>query len=575
MHDLVLNQILTHDILDGFYPTGWAVPSDSFVPSGALIKAVILNGGVELAGVDKVNSISPSSHYDGAQGFGRVSLIDSLPLSGKNGIKAHIIDRKNILLNDQHKFQVSIKKNSQCDTNVFSATLVWMDPPAAIGCKSCVLNDLDLYIKDINSGIEYYPNGHTSKDLDNNVERIRIDAKDSDRFEISVFASNLVTSSQKYSLVVTGCLNDGDDTSPSITPSPIQSPVQSPISDGVISLQTDAGSNDRSPGFMFDVTAKDNDITIESFDIVVNSQSNLVVAIYSKIGSHIGSETSSRDWEKIGSVSVTGAGLGRKTHIPPGSFDTAVVNRNKVRAFFITITSTKEVILRCQKVNEASFLIGSDSNLIITGGTGIKKLFKKKVGEHAFSGNIYYKLGTGANDSINDDNSNRETDSNPHTSLNALHDPKGKTGAIGHMFDVEASVSLMVTSLGVLISSKGTCSIQIYTKVGSYVGYEEDSSKWTNLINVNVISSGPSSITKITGFNSLSIPKNGKRSFYVTSSSKDLIYSKVNDKNAIIASNNDMSIPVGSLTKKLFDKASSGMGWNGVIYYEVQSSTIP
>ena len=41
-------------ILDGFYPSRRAALEDSFIPSVALIKAVILNGGVEVNGVDNI-----------------------------------------------------------------------------------------------------------------------------------------------------------------------------------------------------------------------------------------------------------------------------------------------------------------------------------------------------------------------------------------------------------------------------------------------------------------------------------------------------------------------------------------
>ena len=76
---------------------------------------------------------------------------------------------------------------------------MWMDPPAAIGCKSCVLNDLDLYVKNIHSGDNYYANNCNSLDANNNVERVRVNADDGDLFEISVHASNLITSNQMYS----------------------------------------------------------------------------------------------------------------------------------------------------------------------------------------------------------------------------------------------------------------------------------------------------------------------------------------------------------------------------------------
>lgn len=61
----------------GWYPTFAPVNSNGFVPSAALIKAVLINSAVELTGSGSAGSIPNFS-----QGFGRIQLAFSLPVDG-------------------------------------------------------------------------------------------------------------------------------------------------------------------------------------------------------------------------------------------------------------------------------------------------------------------------------------------------------------------------------------------------------------------------------------------------------------------------------------------------------------
>jgi len=94
-----------------------------------------------------------------------------------------------------------------------------MNWAGANGCTSCVLNDLDLKVEKYGTNGEivntFYPNGLSRPDDKNNAERVRLDGrigeaheglvKKNDTFGIIVKANNLVTKSQKYALVITGC----------------------------------------------------------------------------------------------------------------------------------------------------------------------------------------------------------------------------------------------------------------------------------------------------------------------------------------------------------------------------------
>jgi len=105
---------------DGFFPTG-----ESIDPSGMLLKAVLISGAQQLSLIDNGFTSTPTAFYDNNQGFGRVSLIDSLPLEGANLINASYADRAIIRDGETIDFEVNITHAGGCRENDFRATLVW------------------------------------------------------------------------------------------------------------------------------------------------------------------------------------------------------------------------------------------------------------------------------------------------------------------------------------------------------------------------------------------------------------------------------------------------------------------
>ena len=97
-----------------------------------------------------------------------------------------------------------------------------LDPPGSVGCKNCLMNDVDLSIN-TSSGTRY-PNGRTSRDSKNTVERIITNPSHGEEVSIFVDATNFATKSQKYSLAITGCFHEagalrGMNTAPASSPS--------------------------------------------------------------------------------------------------------------------------------------------------------------------------------------------------------------------------------------------------------------------------------------------------------------------------------------------------------------------
>lgn len=201
---------------DGFYPSGAKVAANSVKIGGSLLKAILVNGGQQIIGVNNIPyydaGVTPSQMYDNNQGFGLINLSKTLPLlpsmNGTLPFNAFVVDRE--VLNDQATKSFMFP---MCTTTDFRVTLTWFDPPGQSGCNKCLVNDLDLKVKFAATDEPvFYPNGKNSKDSLNNVERIVVSSNEimeGDVLEVSVSAANLATAMQKFSLAATGCFGEG------------------------------------------------------------------------------------------------------------------------------------------------------------------------------------------------------------------------------------------------------------------------------------------------------------------------------------------------------------------------------
>eukprot|EP00984_Skeletonema_dohrnii_P009897 scaffold3809_cov91-Skeletonema_dohrnii-CCMP3373.AAC.4 len=243
---------------EGYYPSGTKNSNDALNPSGGLIKAVLLNGAQALLGVDNVDAgggVTPSAPYDNNQGFGRLSLQDSVYLAGKTNVQLKIWDRESVPNRVTNTYDVTIDKSGGCQANDLSVTLVWMEEGSVSGCTACVLHDIDLSVSF--RGTTYYPNGRSSPDRTNNSERVVINGvQDGETATISVNAHNIAKSDQTYALVATACFNGVANTLvgtnvfglQSAAPSTSLSPSDSSMPSASPSTSAEPSSNPSSSG---------------------------------------------------------------------------------------------------------------------------------------------------------------------------------------------------------------------------------------------------------------------------------------------------------------------------------------
>ena len=174
--------------VQGFYPTGSATPSNAHLPRASTIKAVLMNGAQSLLGIDLNNGSSATiATYDNNQGNGLVSLSNSLYLGDVSSAKLYAHE-DSLFQDDVWSKTFSI---GSCNVGDFSVTLAYTDMASSSGCTNCLMNDLDLIVT--KASVVYYPNGGTSADSTNSIERTIISATNGDSITVSVTATNLMS----------------------------------------------------------------------------------------------------------------------------------------------------------------------------------------------------------------------------------------------------------------------------------------------------------------------------------------------------------------------------------------------
>ncbi len=99
-------------------------------PSGSLMKAVLMNGarplrgGVQYVPGGDVLEDQPLAEYDSNQGMGRVNLLESVPLRGRNEMRMMVVNDKWIGDGERDVYKVFVDRSDGCDREL-SATLAW------------------------------------------------------------------------------------------------------------------------------------------------------------------------------------------------------------------------------------------------------------------------------------------------------------------------------------------------------------------------------------------------------------------------------------------------------------------
>jgi len=189
---------------DGFYPSGSATPADALTPSGALVKAALINSAVDMSGV--------AGYPSNQEGWGRV-LADNACYFPGDARKLHLIaDLRNaagLSTGNEAQYQFAVNGSAQ----QLRLTLVWTDPPAAAstGTANAAVNDLDLevttpssavYLGNVFSGGVSVPGG--TPDTKNNVEQVHVSSPSPGIWTVKCKATAVNVGTQGFALIATG-----------------------------------------------------------------------------------------------------------------------------------------------------------------------------------------------------------------------------------------------------------------------------------------------------------------------------------------------------------------------------------
>lgn len=193
---------------EGFYPSGTAEPHHSFIPSGALLKAVLVASAIDMTGIAGYPSIQ--------EGWGLVQLANGLffPGSARN---LRVWDQRNaggLFTGDVREHHIDVASNTQ----PLRVALVWTDPPATAGSASPAINNLDLEVVSPDGTQTFLGNVFAAgvsttggaADAINNVEVVLINAPAVGDWTVRVRATavNVGNPGQGYAIAVTADMTE-------------------------------------------------------------------------------------------------------------------------------------------------------------------------------------------------------------------------------------------------------------------------------------------------------------------------------------------------------------------------------
>lgn len=187
---------------EGWYPTGTPQPSQIFTPTGALIKATLLNATIDMTGV--------AGYPSNNEGWGLARLNNTLFFPGSaRELRAWDIRHADGLATGEFRaFAVDVASSTQ----PLKVTLVWTEPPGAANAVNPVVNNLNLtviapdgttFLGNVFAGGQSTTGG--TADALNNVEQFLINAPAVGNWTIRVAAPavNVGQPSQGFAVVAT------------------------------------------------------------------------------------------------------------------------------------------------------------------------------------------------------------------------------------------------------------------------------------------------------------------------------------------------------------------------------------
>ncbi|KAL7538188.1 hypothetical protein ACHAXR_008358 [Thalassiosira sp. AJA248-18] len=338
-------------------------------------------------------------------------------------------------------------------------------------------------------------------------------------------------------------------------------------------LTTIFDSDHSSAGAMFDVKAKKS-IIIRSVDINTVKNDNARVEIWYKKGSFKGYEMKEDAWTLWMNETIAGNGLDAPTHIPPELFSPMTVLADERRAFYVMFPDGPYI--RYSKNGRQYY---NTKDLVLYGnGAAKRKGFEGFVlYPRFFNGALHYET----IQPIAPVESPTNIIQTP-TSLSAAA-PTAETRTVtttfessntyaGNMFDMLARDNIEISSIAFNTWKRDNINVSLYTREGTYRGFDRDISQWTLVANVTVKGSGLGKPTYFPkgAFDPILIRRNKRLAFYITSDGPYLRAAKGTSEGKKSKANSDLVIFEGAGKQYPIDlHPFVPRVWNGIVEYQV------
>jgi len=201
--------------VDGWYPSGTRVSDDARTPTSALLKACLLDGAMEMTGLDLISMKTVTRIPGLDQGWGRIHLDNALYFGGDSR-RTRLWDVWNaggLSTGELAEYPLTVSSSGQ----PLKVHLVWTDPESNPMAAVNLVNNLDLEVVSP-AGVRYKGNVFTfgqstaigDADVLNNVEGVVIPAPATGTWSLRVIARSVPGASsapgsarQGYALVAT------------------------------------------------------------------------------------------------------------------------------------------------------------------------------------------------------------------------------------------------------------------------------------------------------------------------------------------------------------------------------------
>jgi len=199
-----LTALIRQYYTDGWYPTGSRVAPNGFTPSGALLKATLVNSAVSMANTTAI----PAN----CQGWGRILLENALYFTGqtrKLWAKDNDTPFATGSTNEDRTYNFSVTSSAE----PFKVTVAWTDFPSTPAANPNLNNDLDLrvtgptgtlWLGNVFSGGVSTAGG--TADRRNTLEQVLLAAPATGAYTVTVRSFNVPNGPQPFAVVVTGAL---------------------------------------------------------------------------------------------------------------------------------------------------------------------------------------------------------------------------------------------------------------------------------------------------------------------------------------------------------------------------------